>query len=1176
MKRHLKKAREGKIKKFFSRTKIKYYFVFGTVLLVLFLSVFIFLKQISADITIPSVGINLLQNPGFENGITSWNPAPNGDGSTATIDTGFEGQGLKLQSGPSTNWQAATQNFAKNAIAPGYYYELSAKFKTTPEHTASIGIYIDDSSKLSISKSSTGNNDWQTLSTRFYLPLTDSAGASTLNRAFRVNLYGINGGTNHDPVYYDNASLVRIEPLASSSEWSASPGNDPSQPTTSYLFYLNITNPATGAKWYNVNDGNYDHWTDQPQGNISFSAPTGIYQGQVLLTLSAWSDKPENGGVLLKQYPDSLVLNYDYSIKTLTFTIQATDQGNGSILLKAVPPEGTSQTLLDQIQYYSWEYHTPTTIDSTTTWSYKYSNSSGADPELLVSFAQPGVEYIKVNASVASPLNPRSSVTTPSTPIVIEMPPENGNQLTILDGWSTNHFIATHPIPGDQRFSLMKDPITLYSDGNLNLPLNTRDGLQGINPEKIQIDLPVGISLNKGASSTYSIFDVTSSADSTLESGYHRYQLRRDSASWGWSNTAISLFPHFDSDSVIGQSNLHMRVRAFKDVNIARTDNWQSFGINCEAIPVIKLPKRLTTSYTWTVPSSISVNTGVYPDNTNFFSLYKKLGFNTVPIAGGDLYRQNNSMFTTPLERQTEAWQGLKFGPEYSPLYGGYWGLGYFFALNLDDYNTKYSLNLSDADIDAHIDGLDFNTAFGFSLTTEEIANEKTKWKNALHFYAQHNMVDIAYDGVFRTRDLADMTAKMEHSRPEYVFLDIEGFGTYSNWRNYVGDSLNAQSKKQGSETNAELAYRLTDEFLAVLSGAITSVSPTTKIAFYDAHAEYNTGYQNFPWPLLQKNNFIAQPSVYVTGRNIDGYSQLLRNNRAILPAHAELIPWITTGTYGELSPENIYDQVIHTFLNGATGFSVFDSDFTDDMADTLNMTKAIGLISPYEDIVMDGDLAYNDISNISNATVSAMKLDGKYLLAVTPKDKSQPVSFKINTGTANDYTLQDLRHFTATTGDNATFSFSGTLSESTVMRLVKTSEINLSVNPIRNFTYKTKATLSGVKSANVTKVLVNNVEATVDNNANTWTLEKDLALGFNTITIVSQDSNGETSSTTTRTIIRRKPADANNDGNIDKYDFGSLMSNWLKQESNNSADFNEDGSVNLTDFGIMMSSWGN
>jgi len=129
--------------------------------------------------------------------------------------------------------------------------------------------------------------------------------------------------------------------------------------------------------------------------------------------------------------------------------------------------------------------------------------------------------------------------------------------------------------------------------------------------------------------------------------------------------------------------------------------------------------------------------------------------------------------------------------------------------------------------------------------------------------------------------------------------------------------------------------------------------------------------------------------------------------------------------------------------------------------------------------------------------------------------------------------------------------------------------------NMNRTFTYKSKVTLSGAKSDLVTNVLVNNAEAVINNDTDTWSLEYDLNFGVNTFTIIGRDDTDHLSSTVTRTITRRKMADANNDNNISIIDFGSLMSNWLKQESNNPADFNEDGSVNLADFGIMMSSWG-
>lgn len=129
--------------------------------------------------------------------------------------------------------------------------------------------------------------------------------------------------------------------------------------------------------------------------------------------------------------------------------------------------------------------------------------------------------------------------------------------------------------------------------------------------------------------------------------------------------------------------------------------------------------------------------------------------------------------------------------------------------------------------------------------------------------------------------------------------------------------------------------------------------------------------------------------------------------------------------------------------------------------------------------------------------------------------------------------------------------------------------------NTVKAFTYKSKATITGTKTAVVTKVLINNAEATVNNNANTWSLDQNLAMGSNTLTIVGKNDTGSSSSTTIRTITRRKIGDFNNDGQVNFADFTLLLFNWGSATVNNAADFNEDSHVDASDFTLLLYWWG-
>lgn len=128
------------------------------------------------------------------------------------------------------------------------------------------------------------------------------------------------------------------------------------------------------------------------------------------------------------------------------------------------------------------------------------------------------------------------------------------------------------------------------------------------------------------------------------------------------------------------------------------------------------------------------------------------------------------------------------------------------------------------------------------------------------------------------------------------------------------------------------------------------------------------------------------------------------------------------------------------------------------------------------------------------------------------------------------------------------------------------------SINTTRSFTYFPQITLSGNKSDQIVKVLVNNIEAILSSNS--WSKEVNLSYGQNLITIIGKDQANNSASIETN-IVRRKSADANNDSAINIKDFSLLMANWNKTDNANQSDFNEDGKINILDFSILMSNWG-
>ena len=74
-----------------------------------------------------------------------------------------------------------------------------------------------------------------------------------------------------------------------------------------------------------------------------------------------------------------------------------------------------------------------------------------------------------------------------------------------------------------------------------------------------------------------------------------------------------------------------------------------------------------------------------------------------------------------------------------------------------------------------------------------------------------------------------------------------------------------------------------------------------------------------------------------------------------------------------------------------------------------LKISQAVKLVTPFEDLIIDGALADAYISSASNCVVSAMGLGGEFLIGVTPLVATKPVSFDFKSNTTGKHTLTAL-----------------------------------------------------------------------------------------------------------------------------------------------------------------------
>ena len=125
-----------------------------------------------------------------------------------------------------------------------------------------------------------------------------------------------------------------------------------------------------------------------------------------------------------------------------------------------------------------------------------------------------------------------------------------------------------------------------------------------------------------------------------------------------------------------------------------------------------------------------------------------------------------------------------------------------------------------------------------------------------------------------------------------------------------------------------------------------------------------------------------AEPSYYESQNGIDTLALVVRQQRLAIGTTAPLNPWLTNGettdTGGPQSADPgraMFNRLLQTFVNGATGFNIYVNFGVYDMALWLGMRDAIDLVAPFEDIIMDGAPAPTAVfsSVAATALVSAM-----------------------------------------------------------------------------------------------------------------------------------------------------------------------------------------------------------
>lgn len=403
-----------------------------------------------------------------------------------------------------------------------------------------------------------------------------------------------------------------------------------------------------------------------------------------------------------------------------------------------------------------------------------------------------------------------------------------------------------------------------------------------------------------------------------------------------------SLLPHGKTDTLYTYGDSGQGLENERQVK------WQSF-----VIPAARVPKRLHVSLAW------SGAEGLADDWPDYFGAMKHLGFNAIAT------------------------------------FPRYW---------------------KESDVPRHQATLQAGRDLGFKvIVNESPAGALEGFRNQPETKSQlpdgpGTHVCPSYRGQYYQAEHQAMAQHAVWARPDYIFYDIEAYwsgaiqdaqrcsrcvtrykeGNYKDW--------DAFREAMGLEIHQSLRSAV-DQALAQsgLKQSITYGSYRT-----EPITRLNDGLFSFLklYPdLLQ----VGMPSLYVAG-NAQAVATSISRNRALLDRN-DIIPWLSTGTYGEYEPSHTRDMILEAFANGARGITYYCyGDF--DPAHFMYHAQAVDLVAPIEDIFMDGKPLTGLKSSNDKVKVCGMGMDAEMAVLVSnyanlPPDTTVKVSIPVAAKTA-------------------------------------------------------------------------------------------------------------------------------------------------------------------------------
>lgn len=244
-----------------------------------------------------------------------------------------------------------------------------------------------------------------------------------------------------------------------------------------------------------------------------------------------------------------------------------------------------------------------------------------------------------------------------------------------------------------------------------------------------------------------------------------------------------------------------------------------------------------------------------------------------------------------------------------------------------------------------------------------------------------------SYRGQYYQKEHESFAQHAVWIKPDIIFYDIEAYwhgaqespqcsrclgrfeaGNYGDW-----DAFRAA---MGREIHVDMK--------TAIDRALAEAGITREITYGSYRTEpvtpLNDGlfaFGNLYPDLLQ----MAMPSLYVAG-NPMAVAKRVAGDRARMDTN-DIIPWLSTGCYGEYDPVRTRDMILEAFANGARGVTYYWYGYFD-AAHFKYHAEAVDIVAPVEDIFMDGTPLTGLKSSHEQIKVCGMGVDNEVALLVS------------------------------------------------------------------------------------------------------------------------------------------------------------------------------------------------